>query len=441
MTFSQNWEIEQNKKSPYVKIYNYAIIIFFVIWVWFGYIIQEYSIGTLVETTQEVKESLSNEDIFASKKVQKTMDIIRKNSFGFDKKTNIEIEDAMLKSIVSWLGDKHSTYFTQKETTEFQEALRWDFEGIWAVINDNPKGIKIMKIIVNSPAEKAGLKAGDIMTRVWDMNIVGKTTEEAVKVIRWPKGSKAEITYKRWDDNVDQHVTVIRDKVNVPSVAEKMLENNIGYIEVATFGEHTSNEFIKSWNILMSSGALGMILDFRNNGWGYLDTAVDLASIVLPQNTPVVIIKQNDTRKNEVLLTRSRAKSNTTIPVIVLINDFSASASEIFAGALQDHWRALILGEKSYGKGSVQEPFDLGDKSLIKITTARWYTPKDTSIDEKWITPDINVILTSKDYENIFDRQLKSAEIIIKDQIKSGESVEKMKEKYKINDFNTLTKE
>ena len=139
-----------------------------------------------------------------------------------------------------------------------------------------------MKIIVNSPAEKAGLKAGDIMTRVWDVSIVGKTTEEAVKVIRWPKGSKAEITYKRGDDNVDQHVTVIRDKVNVPSVAEKMLENNVGYIEVATFGEHTSNEFIKSWNALMSSGAVGMILDFRNNGWGYLDTAVDLASIVLP---------------------------------------------------------------------------------------------------------------------------------------------------------------
>ena len=145
-------------------------------------------------------------------------------------------------------------------------------------------------------------------------------------------------------------MSVIRDRVNVPSVAEKMLENNIGHIEISTFGEHTTGEFIKSWNILMDSGAQGMILDFRNNGGGYLDTAVDLASIVLPERTPVVIIKQNDITKNETLFTKIGTKSNTTIPLIVLINDYSASASEIFAGAMQDHGRALLVGEKSYGK-------------------------------------------------------------------------------------------
>lgn len=443
MTFSQNQSTEEKIVTSHVKIYKFIVIIFFIGWLLLGYIANQYKVVDTLNTSviQDKKENLSNEDIFASKKVQKTMNIIRNNSFGFDKKTNIDIEDAMLKSIVNWLGDKHSTYFTKKETTEFQEALRGDFEWIGAVINENPKGIKIMKIIINSPAEKAWLKAGDIMTRVGDMSIVGKSTEEAVKVIRWPKWSKAEITYKRWEDNTDLHVTVIRDKVNVPSVAEKMLPNNIWYIEVATFGEHTTNEFIKSWNILVSTGAEWIILDFRNNGGGYLDTAVDLASIVLPQNSPVVIIKQNDSKKNEVLLTRARSKSNVSIPIVVLINEFSASASEIFAGALKDHGRALILGDKSYGKGSVQEPFDLGDGSIIKITTARWYTPKDTSIDEKGITPDIWLILTAKDYENIFDRQLKAAEIIIKDQIVSSGSVEQMKEKYKINTFNTLTKE
>ncbi len=190
----------------------------------------------------------------------------------------------------------------------------------------------------------------------------------------------------------------------------------------------------------MGSGAQGMILDFRNNGGGYLDTAVDLASIVLPERTPVVIIKQNDITKNETLFTKIGTKSNTTIPLIILINDYSASASEIFAGAMQDHGRALLVGEKSYGKWSVQEPFDLGDGSIIKITTARWYTPKDASIDEKGITPDISVILTNKDYENIFDRQLKAAELIIRDQISmTGGSLQDLKEKYKINNFSTLT--
>ncbi len=297
-----------------------------------------------------------------------------------------------------------------------------------------------MKIIIGSPAEKSWLKAGDIMTHVGDISIVGKSVEDAVKVIRWPKWTQANITYRRWDEPIDLYVSVTRDRVNVPSVAEKMLENKVGYIEVATFGEHTSDEFVQSWNTLMLSGAVGMILDFRNNGWWYLDTAVDLASIVLPERSPVVIIKQNDVTKNETLLTRPGTKYNTTIPIIVLVNDFSASASEIFAGALQDYTRAVILGEKSYGKWSVQEPFDLGDGSIIKITTARWYTPKDMSIDEKWITPDVGVLLISKDYEEIFDRQLKAAEIIIQDQIDNDMSVAATIEKYKTNTFNTLIK-
>lgn len=412
------------------------------LWLLIGYRLTEYfpvyTTSTSINTNTGI--TLSNEEIFASKKIQKTIDIIRKYSYWFEKKTNVDIENAMMKSIVNSLGDKHSTYFTQKETTEFEEALRGDFEWIGAVINENPKWIKIMKIIAGSPAEKSGLKAGDIMTRVGDESIVGKSIEDAVKVIRWPKWTQANITYRRWDDPIDLSVSVTRDRVNVPSVAEKMLENKVGYIEVATFGEHTSDEFVQSWNTLMLSGAVGMILDFRNNGWWYLDTAVDLASIVLPEWSPVVIIKQNDVTKNETLLTRPWTKYNTTIPIIVLVNDFSASASEIFAGALQDYTRAVILGEKSYGKWSVQEPFDLGDGSIIKITTARWYTPKDMSIDEKWITPDVSVLLMSKDYEEIFDRQLKAAEIIIRDQIDNDMSVATTIEKYKTNTFNTLTK-
>lgn len=394
---------------------------------------------TSTSVNQKIDTSISSLDIFATPKIQKTMDIIRRYSYGFDKKTKVDIENAVMKSIVSGLGDKHSTYFTQKETSEFEEALRGDFEWIGAVINENIRGIKIMKIIVWSPAEKSGLKVGDIMTRVGDINIIGKSTEEAVKVIRGPKWTKAEITYKRWEENIDLHTSVIRDKVNVPSVGEKMLDNGIGYIEVSTFGEHTSDEFIRSWNTLTQSGARGIILDFRNNGGWYLDTAVDLASIVLPESVPVVIIKQNNTSKNETLMTKVGIKNNINIPIIILINDFSASASEIFAGAMQDHKRWLLIGEKSYGKWSVQEPFDLWDGSIIKITTARWYTPNDISIDEKGITPDIGVMLTNKDYDSLFDRQLRAAEVIMIDQIKNKKSVDELKEIYKTNNFISLT--
>ncbi len=434
MTFTQN------------IIYKYILLVFF--WLIIGYTIWYYApvaginINTYKDSTKkpDLKKTLSNEDIFITEKIKKTMELIRTNFYWFDKKTNLEIEDAVLKSVVNGLGDKHSTYFTKKETVEFEEALRGDFEWIGAVINENPKWIKIMKIIIGSPAEKAWLKAGDIMTQIWKESIIWKKTEDAVKVIRWPKWTIAEITYKRWDDNKDLHVSVLRDTVKVPSVAEKMLENNIGYIEVATFGEHTSAEFVKSWNILTASWVRGIILDFRNNWGGYLDTAVDLASIVLPKSSPVVIIKENNPLKNQTLFTRARTKNNVTIPIIVLINDYSASASEIFAWALQDHNRAILLGEKSYGKGSVQEPFELWDGSIIKITIARWFTPKDTSIDEKGIDPDIHVFLSSKDYENVFDRQLRAAEIIIQDQISMTWSLLDLKEKYKTNTFTTLTK-
>jgi carboxyl-terminal processing protease len=428
MTFSQN------------KSFKYIFFIFFGIIL--GYIGSGYisALESRIFIENWNSGYKTNEDIFLSEKVKKTMWIIRKYSYWFDKKTTTEIEDSVLKSIVNWLWDKHSTYFTKKETSEFEEALRWDFEWIGAVINDNPRGIKIMKIIPGSPAEKAGLMAWDIMTRVGDVSILGKTVEEAVKVIRWPKGTVAKITYKRWDSNTDLYIDVTRDRVSVPSVGEKMLENKIGYIEIATFGEHTTKEFIKSWNNLSQSGAQGIILDFRNNWWGYLDTAVDLASFVLPEKSPVVIIKQNNPNKNEILFTKNTVKNNSTIPILVLINDYSASASEIFAGAIQDHKRWIILWDKSYGKWSVQEPFDLGDDSIIKITTARWYTPGDKSIDEKWILPDILVNLSNKDYENIFDRQLKAAEEIMKDQIVSKKSIPEIIEKYKSNNFLKLTK-
>lgn len=416
-------------------------IIYIIIGSIFGYIVTQYipSYRTNTATNPNITHQPSIENIISSNKIQKTINIIQQYSYGFDKKSTIDIEDAMLKSVVDWLGDKHSTYFTQKDASEFEEALRGDFEGIGAVINEDPRWIKITKIIIASPADKAGLKVGDVMTRVWDTSIIGKSTEDAVKVIRWPKWTTAEITYKRWDDNTELHVSVTRDRVNVPSVAEKLLDNKIGYIEVATFWEHTSSEFVKAWNNLSASWAQGIILDFRNNGWGYLDTAIDLASIVLPKKSPVVIIKQNDVTKNETLFTKEWIKNNATIPIIVLINNFSASASEIFAWAIQDYRRWLLLGEKSYGKWSVQEPFDLGDGSIIKITTARWYTPKDMSIDEKGITPDITVILKNKDYESIFDRQLKAAELIIREQIAMTGSLQELKEKYKTNNFNSLT--
>lgn len=201
--------------------------------------------------------------------------------------------------------------------------------------------------------------------------------------------------------------------VNVPSVSFEMKEDGIGYIEIATFGEQTVQEFQRAMNSLVGSGATGIILDYRNNGGGYLSTAINMLSLFLPEHTAVVKMRENDSRKNETSYTRAYDTVYTDIPIVVLVNGLSASASEIVAGALQDYERAVIVGERTYGKGSVQDPFALYDGSMVKLTVAKWYTPKDREIDIKGIDPDISVILLDEDYQNKNDRQLQAATTIL----------------------------
>ncbi|MBS9783833.1 S41 family peptidase [Candidatus Gracilibacteria bacterium] len=369
-------------------------------------------------------------DVFSSDKVKKVYGLIQKKYYAFHKKTKKEIESDFIRALVKSLGDKHSTYFDEKISEVFQEDLRGDFEGIGAVVSPDAKGIKITHILDTSPAEKAELKAGDIMTHVDGESIVGLTVSDAIEKIRGPKGTSIEISYLRGEkgDKKVGKTKVTRDIVKIPSVSGKMLDKKIGYIKVSTFGDKTSKDFYKEFNTLTNSGAEAMILDFRYNGGGYLETAIDISSAFLKKNTPVVKIKENDPTKDEILYSYTQGKNNIQIPIIVLINNYSASASEIFAGALQSHKRALILGEQSYGKGSAQELYPLSDNTLVKLTTAKWYTPDDVSIDEKGISPDVFVYLTDEDYEKTYDRQLKSAEKILSHVLDLPEKGNKYKE-------------
>ncbi|MDD2694134.1 MAG: S41 family peptidase [Candidatus Gracilibacteria bacterium] len=342
----------------------------------------------------------------------------------------------MITSLVSSLGDKHSSYFPPKEATDFSDTLRGDFEGIGAVIDENPKGIKIQKVLEGSPAEKGGLKNGDIITMVDTTSLVGFTADEAVQKIRGPKGSKITISYLRGDDENVQKVEIIRDIVLIPSTQEKIFTGSkIGYLEVGFFGEHTTQEFEKSLKNLTNSGAEGIILDFRNNPGGFLDSAVEILSIVLPVDTAAVITRENDARKNQTLYTIGGKFSNTQVPIVMLINEYSASASEIVAGALQDYERAILIGEKTYGKGSVQSPFVLSDGSILKLTIGRWYTPKDRGIDQEGIHPDISIVLKDEDYKNAYDRQLEGAKKVMQELLKSKGDVPKTIESMKNTTF------
>lgn len=360
---------------------------------------------------------------FESPKINIVKRTLAENYYHFSEKTQKEIEDGMIKGIVESLGDKHSSYFDPTEAREFTEVLKWDFEGIGAVIDTHMKGIIIRKILDTSPAQKAWLQEGDIITLVWTESVVWLGTDEAVKKIRGPKWSKVILTYLRWDYEKEETTEVTRDVIMIPSVDGKILSWSLGYIEVAYFGDHTEQEFQKTLENLISSWAVGLILDFRNNGGGYLNTAVDILSSLLPSGKVAVITRENDPWKTEFLMTHSDVEVRTNLPIVMLVNNLSASATEIVAGALQDYGRALLIWEKTYGKWSVQEPFILDDGSILKITIGKWYTPKNQNIDKDGIKPDIIIPLYDRDFEKKYDRQWEYAKEILTALITSGGNV------------------
>lgn len=329
----------------------------------------------------------------------------------------------MITAMLQSLGDKHSEYFDSEETEEFQSGLQGEFEGIGAVVGESEFGAIIERILPGSPAEKSGLKNLDIITAADGVSIKGMTTSEAVKLIRGEKWTTVNISYLR--DNIPATVDVVRDAVNIPSVDGEMIENtNIGYIQINTFWEKTPWEFEDKVRELKEKWAAGLILDFRYNGGWYLTSAQSILWEFLPRNSKIVTTKENNSANNITLTTSLRSPSDEKIPLIVLVNEYSASASEIVAGAMQDYGRALVIGNKTYGKWSVQEMFPLGDGSMIKITVTHWYTPKDKNIDAEGITPDITALLTVDDYKNSFDRQKKFAEKVMKELIEGKNSTE-----------------
>lgn len=395
------------------------LIFIFGGFLWFIWNSLYFWISSLQSWKKTSIQTIENEDVFSSKKIIDARKIIENEYYHFNEKTKEDIENGMISAMVWSLGDKHSTYFPPKDAKEFSEVLRGDFEGIWAVIDENLKWIIIRKIFPLSPASKAGLQDGDIMTHVGLESLIWLSTEQAVKKIRWPKWSKTKITYLRWEKYIESTVEVTRDTILIPSTQEKMLSGSLGYMEIAFFWEHTREEFQKSLQNLISSWATGIIMDFRNNGWGYLDSAVDVLSFFLPDNKEAVITRENDLKRTQILFTKNTKNTNKDIPLVMIINWLSASATEIVAWALQDYSRAIIIGEKSYGKWSVQEPFVLQDGSILKITIGRWYTPKDRGIDGNGISPDVGIPLFEKDFTNHYDRQLEWAKKILLDLIKS----------------------
>lgn len=312
-----------------------------------------------------------------------------------------------ISGMVGALGDPYSSFMNPEESEEFGIEMEGNFEGIGAELSTKDGVLVVVAPIVGTPADKAGLRAGDRILEINKESTMNLKVDEAVKKIRGEKGTEVVLTILREGDQQSQEIRIIRDRIEVKSVIYEKKENEIAYLRVTKFAENTSKEFSREVAKLIADGTKGLVLDLRSNPGGYLNSAVELASKFIPEGDLVVSEKGRGGENRE--YRALGGDSLKSLPMVVLIDQGSASASEILAGALRDNKGVKLIGEKSFGKGSIQQLEDLKDGSTMRITIAKWFTPNGNCIHEIGLEPDVKVEFSKEDIENKKDVQLEKA--------------------------------
>lgn len=316
-----------------------------------------------------------------------------------------ELLENAIRGLLSGL-DPHSAYLDKKAFTDLREGTSGEFGGLGIVVGLEDGFVKVISPIDDTPAARAGVKSGDLVIRLDDKNVKGMSLEDAVKIMRGKPNTDITLTIVRKGEAKPLKFKITRDIIKVQSVRSRTLEEGFGYIRVSAFQERTGADLRKALSKLKKDNnkrnLKGLVLDLRNNPGGLLTQAIEVSDAFL-ENGVVVSIKGRDAANNMTHSAKGMDLLNNA-PIVVLINGGSASASEIVAGALQDHKRAIIMGSQSFGKASVQTVVPLGNGSALKLTTARYYTPNGTSIQAKGIVPDIELddLKVSKREDNGF---------------------------------------
>ena len=315
--------------------------------------------------------------------------------------------EGAIRGMISALGDPHTRYANPDEYQEEVESSAGEYQGIGAYVDVTGDYVKISSTMPGSPAEEAGLRTGDLVIAVNGTDVTGIDPSVVLLDIRGPEGTKVKLTIRRGEEEPFD-VDVERRRIETASVEGEMLDGNIAYIAMSQFGDKTTQELRDLLDELMKNDPSGLIFDLRGNGGGWLTTAVDTASEFLPAGTLVLIEKEGDGAETKYRTHRKGGRA-LDVPMVVLINEGSASASEIVTGALRCAGRATVIGKTSYGKGSVQIQPELSNGGAVSVTIARWYLPDNTLIHGIGISPDIEVDYTEEDYQNGLDPQLDAA--------------------------------
>ncbi len=395
-------------KATSFAIFFTSVLTFFLLWVFYADKVKDLYVKNVLGSNE--KNLISNEtlDVFWRKdldldKFWDTYNIIRWNYYSADETEKEKLEEWAVKWLVDALWDIHSEYLNTVETNQFNAVLSWDFEWIWAVIDKVDIWIVVERILNGSPAKEFGVRNWDIILEANGIDLKDMWVYEAVEVIKWPADSDVVLKILRAGERDFLEITVTRQKIVLPSVETEILEEtNDFYIAVNTFGDNTVEEFEKA--LRESESYEGLIIDLRDNGWWYLDSAVTMLSQFIEDGKVLVTTKYKESNNNFSYNSRNSGDTYDK-KIVILINGNSASASEIMAWALRDYDKTILIWEKSYGKWSVQQPFQFDDGGLLKITIAKWYTPNDQSIDGVGIEPDIEIEFREEDYDNEFDRQ------------------------------------
>lgn len=324
-----------------------------------------------------------------------------------------EVEDYIYRGMMAGLNDPYSVYYNANDYKALQDSTNGSYSGIGAMISQNKTtGLcTIVKVFEGSPALEAGMKPGDIVYKVGDTLVAGESLDVLVSnYIKGKEGTQLQITVYRADSDTYVDMTLTRRKIEVPTVESRMLADNVGYVAVSEFDAITVEQFEKSIDELEKQGMKQLVIDLRSNPGGILDSAVAMVDYILPDdmknfekgNGKTLIVYTADKNRDGDTYTASDSHE-VDMPIAILVNENSASASEVFTGALKDYKKAVVVGTTSYGKGIVQNLIPLGDGSAIKITTAHYYTPSGFDLHGKGIAPDVEVEL---------DENLKSQAVV-----------------------------
>lgn len=317
-----------------------------------------------------------------------------------------------INGMIKSLDDPYTSFLNPEESKEFMAEIEGNFEGIGAELGIKNDLLTIVAPLSESPAEKAGLKPNDIILKINDEETIDMTLVEAASKIRGPEGTFVTLTIvhgidKNNKDAKAEEVTITRAKINIKSIEWSIKDNGIAYIKISYFGEKTAQELQNAVTQILPRNPKAIILDLRNNSGGYLDSSIDVINFFVKKGEIAAIESFSNGSKEEFITKQNPSFEN--IPIAVLINEGSASASEIVAGALKELRNAKLIGEKSFGKGTVQQLESLSDGSSVKISIAEWLTPNGQSINGQGLEPDIKIELTEQDYNENKDPQLDKA--------------------------------